>query len=128
MVGSVVAAILAITGAAANLVNLFTIIGASFGPICGAMVADYWLSGKKWAGPRAGVNIAGYGAWAVGFIIGILPFLPISDDAKAYLQPAAVYSFVAGFIVYVVLAKAGLQPKAMPEAVAAGAQNRATKI
>ena len=110
MVGAVIAAILAITGAAANLVNLFTIIGASFGPICGAMVADYWLSSKKWAGPREGVNIAGYGAWAVGFVIGILPFLPISDDIKTYLQPASVYSFIAGFIVYLILAKAGLQP------------------
>ena len=81
-----------------------------------------------WAGPRAGVNVAGYGAWAVGFIIGILPFLPISDEAKAYLQPAAVYSFVAGFIVYVLLAKAGLQPKALPDAIAVGGRNRATKL
>src|SRR3954447_19420463 len=128
MVGAVIAAILAITGAAANLVNLFTIIGASFGPICGAMVADYWLSGKKWAGPRAGVNVAGYGAWAVGFVIGILPFLPISDQAKAYLQPAAVYSFFAGFIVYVILAKAGLQPATVPMTTATNARNRATKV
>jgi cytosine permease len=128
MVGAVIAAILAITGAAANLVSLFTIIGASFGPICGAMVADYWLSGKKWAGPRAGVNIAGYAAWAVGFIIGILPFLPISDQAKSYLQPAAVYSFFAGFIVYVVLAKAGLQPATVPVTTTADARNRATKV
>jgi cytosine permease len=111
MVGAVVAAALAITGVAANLVNLFTIIGASFGPICGAMAADYLLSGKKWAGPREGINFAGYGAWAVGFAIGILPFLPISPDIKPYLQPAAVYSFVAGFVVYVVLAKIGMQPK-----------------
>lgn len=111
MVGAVVAALLAITGVAANLVGLFTIIGASFGPICGAMVADYWLSGRDWAGPREGVNFAGYGAWAVGFIIGILPFLPISQETKPYLQPAAVYSFVAGFLVYLILAKAGLQSK-----------------
>ena len=128
MIGAVIAAILAITGAAANLVNLFTIIGASFGPICGAMVADYWLSGKKWPGPRAGVNIAGYGAWAVGFLIGILPFLPIPEETKAYLQPAAVYSFVAGFIVYAVLAKAGLQPKLVPDTMTAGGRNRATKV
>ena len=85
MVGAVIAAILAITGVAANLVGLFTIIGASFGPIIGAMIADYLLSGKKWAGPRAGINFAGYGAWAVGFVIGILPFLPISDTVKAYI-------------------------------------------
>jgi len=119
MVGAVVAAVLAITGAAANLVNLFTIIGASFGPICGAMAADYLLSGKKWAGPRKGINFAGYGAWAVGFVIGILPFLPISEDTKPYLQPAAVYSFIAGFVVYAVVAKAGLQPKPVPKIDAA---------
>ena len=118
MAGAVVAAILAITGVAANLVGLFTIIGASFGPICGAMVADYWLSGRDWAGPREGVNFAGYGAWAVGFIIGILPFLPISQETKPYLQPAAVYSFVAGFLVYLILAKAGLQSKRVPDGVA----------
>ncbi len=111
MIGAVVAAILAITGAAANLVGLFTIIGASFGPICGAMAADYWLSGKRWAGPRQGINFAGYIAWAIGFIIGILPFLPISQETKPYVQPAAVYSFIAGFVIYAVLAKLGLQPK-----------------
>jgi cytosine permease len=120
MIGAVVAAILAITGVAKDLVSLFTIIGASFGPICGAMAADYWLSGKKWAGPREGVNFAGYGAWAVGFLIGILPFLPISEETKPYLQPAAVYSFIAGFVVYAVLAKAGLQPKVVTDGVLTG--------
>ncbi len=123
MVGAVIAAILAVTGAAANLVNLFTIIGASFGPICGAMAADYWLSGNKWAGPREGVNFAGYGAWAVGFFIGILPFLPIAPETKPYLQPSAVYSFIAGFLVYALLAKAGLQPRVVPLALA-----RTTKL
>ncbi len=117
MVGAAIAAILAITGAAANLIGLFTIIGASFGPICGAMMADYILSGRKWAGPREGVSIAGYGAWAVGFIVGILPFLPIPADIVGYLQPAAVYSFIAGFVVYMALAKAGLQPKVVSERV-----------
>jgi cytosine permease len=113
MVGVTVALILAISGAAANLIGLFTIVGASFGPICGAMAADYLLSGKKWAGPREGINMAGYGAWAVGFLIGILPFLPISEELKPYLQPAALYSFLAGFLVYLVLAKAGLEPKTL---------------
>ena len=66
MVGMTVAIVLAVTGVAANLIGFFTIVGASFGPICGAMAADYLLSGKKWAGPREGINWAGYGAWAVG--------------------------------------------------------------
>ena len=79
------------------------------------MAADYWLSGKKWAGPREGINFAGYLAWAAGFVIGILPFLPISAETKPYLQPAAVYSFIVGFVVYAVLAKAGLQPKPVTE-------------
>ena len=115
MIGAVIAAILAITGLAANLINLFTIIGASFGPICGAIVADYLLSGKSWSGPREGINFAGYGAWAVGFLIGIMTFLPIPEDIKPYLQPAAVYSFIAGFLVYLLLAKAGLQSRLATE-------------
>src|SRR5271165_6801310 len=128
MVGAVVAAILAFTGIAKDLASLFTIIGASFGPICGAMAADYWLSGKKWAGPREGMNLAGYGAWAVGFVIGILPFLPIPEETKPYLQPAAVYSFIAGFVVYAVLAKAGLQPKVVAEGIVAGPQKKAARV
>ncbi len=111
MAGVTVSIVLAITGVAENLIGFFTIVGASFGPICGAMAADYLLSGRRWAGPRAGINWAGYGAWALGFLVGILPFLPIPEDLKSSLQPAVVYSFITGFLVYVILAKAGLEPK-----------------
>jgi cytosine permease len=100
MAGVTVAILLAITGAAANLAAVFSIVGASFGPICGAMVADYFLSGKEWSGPRQGINWAGYGAWAAGFAVGI----------QTGYQPAVVYSFFVGLVVYAVLAKAGLQP------------------
>jgi len=109
-----VSIILAITGVAQNLIGFFTIVGASFGPICGAMAADYLLAGRRWAGPRQGINWAGYGAWALGFLVGILPFLPIPADLKTRIQPAVVYSFLTGFIVYAALAKAGLQPKPLP--------------
>jgi cytosine permease len=111
MAGVTVSIVLAVTGVAENLVGFFTIVGASFGPICGAMAADYLLSGKRWAGPREGINWAGYVAWAVGFVVGILPFLPISDAVKTYVQPAVLYSFVTGFVVYAALAKAGMQPR-----------------
>ncbi len=110
MAAVTVAILLAVTGYAADLIGFFTIVGASFGPICGAMAADYLLSGKKWAGPRQGINLAGYVAWALGFFVGILPFLPISDSLKSALQPAVVYSFVTGFVVYALLAKMGLEP------------------
>lgn len=114
MAGVTVAIILAVTGVAENLIGFFTIVGASFGPICGAMAADYILSGRKWAGPRRGISVAGYGAWALGFFVGILPFLPVSDSIKSAAQPAVVYSFVTGFVVYAVLAKMGLQPESVP--------------
>lgn len=111
MIGVTIAIALAVTGVAENLIGLFVIVGASFGPICGAMAADYMLSGGRWAGPRKGVNIAGYGAWAVGFVIGIIPFLPVSPEFQRLAQPAVLYSFVAGFVVYWILAKLGLEPE-----------------
>ncbi len=121
MAAATVAVVLAVTGVAGNLVNLFNVIGASFGPICGAMAADYLLSGRKWAGPREGINWAGYLAWAAGFVVGILPFLGLPAETLSYLQPVAVYSFIVGFVVYAVLAKAGLQPKTVPMASSASA-------
>jgi cytosine/uracil/thiamine/allantoin permease len=44
LAGAVISILLAVTGLAGNLVNVFLIVGASFGPICGAMTADYLLS------------------------------------------------------------------------------------
>jgi cytosine permease len=113
MAGVTVGIILAFTGVAANLVTFFQIVGASFGPICGAIAADYLISGRKWAGPRQGVNWAGYIAWALGFLVGIapFPFMPLPDELKRYVQPAVVYSFIVGFVAYWVLAKAGLEPR-----------------
>ena len=114
LVAALAGIVLAVTGVAANLISFFTIVGASFGPICGAMTADYLLAGKRWAGPRQGVNAAGYLAWAVGFVVGILPFLPLPADMQPYVQPAVVYSYITGFVVYMLAAKAGLEPKPVP--------------
>ena len=111
MAAVTISIVLAVTGAAANLIGFFSIVGASFGPICGAMIADYILSGRKWAGPREGINWAGYIAWALGFVVGILPFLPVSQTLKEVSQPAAIYSTITGFAVYWLLAKAGMEPK-----------------
>jgi len=111
LIGAVVAIILAATGWALNLARVFGIIGASFGPICGSMVADYLLSGCKWSGPRKGINFAGYIAWAVGFVVAILPM--IAPERFSYINPAPVIAFVIGFVLYVILAKAGLEPPAV---------------
>jgi cytosine permease len=109
LAGAIVAIILAVTGVALNLVGVFQIIGASFGPVCGSMAADYLLSGCKWSGPRKGINWAGYIAWAVGFIVAILPM--VGGERFSFINPAPVIAFVIGFVLYAVLAKAGLEPE-----------------
>ena len=115
-IGAAVSVILAVTGKALNLIGVFSIIGASFGPICGSMAADYLLSGCKWSGPRKGVNLAGYIAWAVGFIVAILPM--VGGDTFSFITPAPVIAFVIGFVLYIILVKAGLQPPVVEMAAA----------
>ena len=109
LIGAIVAIILAVTGVALNLIGVFSIIGASFGPVCGSMAADYLLSGRKWAGPRKGINWAGYIAWAVGFVVAILPM--VGGEKFNFISPAPVIAFVIGFVLYAILAKAGLEPE-----------------
>jgi len=108
-IGTVVSIVLAVTGLVAKAIIVFQIIGASFGPICGAMLVDYLLAGNKWSGPRAGFNPAGWIAWLAGFVVGILPILNI------YQVPAApVAAFIVGAVVYFVCAKMGLQSQVIP--------------
>ena len=117
-IGTVVAIILAVTGVVAKAIAVFVIIGASFGPICGAMLVDYLLSGQKWSGPRAGFNPAGWIAWALGFVVGILPNLGVNVPA------APVLAFVVGAVVYFLCAKMGIQSAVVP---VSGALAEATK-
>lgn len=107
-IGALVSVILAVTGWAGKVVPVFVIIGASFGPICGAMMVDYLLAGGKWNGPRAGFNPAGWISWALGFVVGILPNL-------GYNVPAApVAAFIVGAVVYYICAKAGMLSATVP--------------
>lgn len=115
-IGAAVSIALATTGLAKNLPSVFIIIGASFGPICGAMCADYLLAGQKWAGPRAGFNPAGWAAWLLGFIVGILPNLGVPIPA------APVFAYFVGLGVYFALARAGLQSPVIPYGPAADQQ------
>lgn len=114
IVGVTLGALLAVAGVAANLIPFFQIVGASFGPICGAMAADYLLAGKKWSGPRQGINWAGYAAWAVGFVVGILDRIPGVPAALVNIDnPAVLWSFAVGFVVYILLA--GIRPPVVPQ-------------
>lgn len=107
-VGAAVSIILAVTGWAGKAGDVFTVIGASFGPVCGAMMVDYLMAGKKWAGPRAGWNLAGWISWAAGFVVGILPLV-----GKVNIPAAPLVAFIVGAVLYFVLAKAGLESKVL---------------
>jgi cytosine permease len=114
-IGTIVSIILAITGWAGQLPSVFGLIGASFGPIVGAMVVDYLLSGGKWTGPRAGVNLAGWIAWACGFVVGILPNPSVQSlGIHVDIPCAPVAAFVVGAVVYFICAKIGLMSDVIP--------------
>ncbi|SPE54544.1 Permease for cytosine/purines, uracil, thiamine, allantoin [Verrucomicrobia bacterium] len=117
-IGTAVAVMLAITGIVAKAIAVFVIIGASFGPICGAMLVDYLLSGGKWTGPRAGFNPAGWIAWALGFVVGILPNLGVNVPA------APVMAFIVGAVVYFLCAKLGMLSRVLPLPSAAPASTK----
>jgi cytosine permease len=118
-IGSIVAIILAATGWAGDAISVFVIIGASFGPVCGAMMADYLLAGGKWAGPRAGFNPAGWISWVLGFVVGAADFIP---GIKGQVPCPPVAAFIVGFVLYLILAKAGLQSKSLQMPAAAAQQ------
>ncbi len=107
-VGTAVSIFLAVTGLAEDVLGVFTIIGASFGPVCGAMMVDYLMAGKKWAGPRAGWNLAGWISWVVGFIVGMAPLVGLAN-----VPAAPLVAFIVGAVLYYVLAKAGLESKVL---------------
>ena len=107
-IGTAASIALVLSGKAGDAAAVFGIIGASFGPICGAMTADYLLAGRKWAGPRAGFNIPGWISWAVGFVVGTWNSLfagLLHVDFQMPCPPVAAY--IVGFVLYVVLAKMG---------------------
>jgi len=117
-----VSILLAITGLADNLIGFFGIVAASFGPICGAMMADYLYAGRRWTGPRTGINWAGCVAWAVGFLVGVPSLIPGLPAAVVKADnPSCLYAFAVGFLVYLLLAKLGLRPAVITTEIAVAA-------
>jgi cytosine permease len=112
-IGAAVSIILAVTGWAGKAGDVFTVIGASFGPVCGAMMVDYILAGKKWAGPRAGWNMAGWISWIVGFIVGMMPLVNLPVVGKVNVPAAPLMAFIVGAVLYFALAKAGMESKVL---------------
>lgn len=121
-IGAIVSTVLAITGIASKLPSVFGLIGASFGPVCGAMAVDYLLSNGKWNGPRAGFNPAGWIAWALGFIVGILPNSLLPASMQVNIPCAPVAAFIVGAVVYFICSKMGMQSATLPMPAAPPAQ------
>ncbi|HPZ83901.1 MAG TPA: hypothetical protein PL064_10725, partial [Thermogutta sp.] len=109
-IGALASIALVLSGYAGNAANVFTVIGASFGPVCGAMAADYILAGNRWAGPRAGFNPAGWVSWVAGFIVGAVDLLL----GTSYVPCPPVAAFIVGFVLYAILALAGLESELLP--------------
>ncbi|MDR1492282.1 MAG: cytosine permease [Planctomycetaceae bacterium] len=107
-VGVLAAIVLVVSRYAADAPSVFKVIGASFGPICGAMAADYLLSGKKWAGPRAGFNPAGWLSWLIGFLVGAAK-LVLGASLPFDIPCPPLSAFIVGFVLYLIFAKAGLE-------------------
>jgi len=112
-IGALVSIILAVTGLAMQVIPFFEIIGASFGPVCGAMVADYILTRGKWAGPRAGFNPAGWISWVVGFVVGALNFVLGLLGQAPVIPCAPVAAFAVGFLLYYGMAKLNLESRTL---------------
>jgi len=103
-IGCVVSIALAISGVAGKCIAVFAFIGASFGPICGAITMEYILSKGRWSGPRAAFNPAGWISWAVGFAIGVQP--NFAAQCGFSIPAAPVVAFIAGAVIYALLSKA----------------------
>ena len=116
-VGSAVSILLSVTGCAGQVMSVFSVVGASFGPICGAMAADYLLAGRRWAGPRQGFNPAGWISWVIGFGIGIsdvlAEFIPAMRSLKGTVPAPPLAALIVSFVLYFVLAKLGLQSRTL---------------
>ncbi len=107
LVAGLVGVVLAATGKASDLVGFFVMVGSAFGPIAGVMLADYVRHGG-WAGPRKGINWAGYIAWAIGLALGLLGV--ITEGKFGYgLEP--LVAMVVAAAAYLVLAGLGLEPE-----------------
>ncbi len=102
-IGCAVAIALAISGVAGKAIAVFAFVGASFGPICGAITMEYILSKGRWSGPRAAFNPAGWVSWAIGFVIGVQP--NFAAQCGFSIPAAPVVAFIVGAAVYALLSK-----------------------
>lgn len=116
LVGSALAFVLIALGITSHLDRTFSLLGAAFAPVVGALTSEYVRAAGRWPGPRRGYNPAGIVAWLLGFAVGLIPVIgqALESPTLSRVQPAAVLAFVTGFLVNSLVARAGLEPAAIP--------------
>jgi hypothetical protein len=112
LLGSTAAWLLILANVPAKLDDVFSVMGAVFAPMAGAMAADYVRHRGRWPGARRGVNQVGLVAWVLGLAVGLIPIIGRAWGQAdwARVQPAAVLGCLAAFAAYFVLALAGAEP------------------
>lgn len=107
--GALIAWVLIVTGRVQHLLPVYSLIGAVFAPISGAIAADYVRSRGRWPAARRGWNGPGWLSWAVGLVVGLTPLVGslLGNPRLAAIQPAAVFAFVFSFLTYLALALLG---------------------
>lgn len=111
MLGACTAWLLIVGGWIERTELVFNLLGAAFAPAAGAVAADYRRHRGKWPGPRQGINPAGLVAWTIGLAVGLTPIVAgaLGSTRLAGLQPAALWAFVASYLVYELLAALRLE-------------------
>lgn len=116
LIGATLAWPLVATGWAIRLEEIFTVLGAVFAPMVGAMTAEYVRHRGQWPGPRRGVNPAGLVAWCAGLVVGLVPQAALlggwSDGSR--LQPASLFAYATAFVVYYAVALLGAESATLP--------------
>lgn len=111
-----------------RLESIFGVLGALFAPVVGAFAADALRHRGHWPGARQGINPAGWVAWLVGVIVGLVPWVgpALGFAGASRFQPAALMAFGAAFVTYLALAIVGLESRVQPPEVSATQQETTT--
>lgn len=108
LVCSIIGLLLALTGLATDFRSILNFLGAAFSPVLGVFYAEYYIVSRGgWPGPYQGINIAGYLAWFIGFVVAILPnpLWNVLFGLQIAYAPTNLYAFFASFLGYAIFAK-----------------------
>jgi cytosine permease len=116
LLGAALAWLLIAARVGERLETVFTVMGALFAPMAGALASDYVRSRGAWRGPRRGLSVAGLVSWIVGVAVGLVPIVGAfgGPPIASRIEPASVYAFFTAFGVNMLLAGVGLEPPVEP--------------